>query len=261
LKLPFTPDATFSSPDGSCLYFMSTNKESGSVQFRVYRCASLGTSQDGSHIELPSLEWASSTLTSFVSCSNAYVVTLSASNTQIVGMRFHIKNRISEFSFRARDRPRHNNTGRETEHNSLLDIHAEIWTKFPVSSTIERSSPASRREAPLLQFITDSPKIRYSDYFKRLIQRFEKSTQKPTDGKLEGIKINAISHKSLRDEGHDFKTTIYPSGKWLVELLCLIPIHLAITSGNRFIPLANGVSSAEFERSLLGADVMQIANR
>jgi hypothetical protein len=176
-------------------------------------------------------------------------------------MRFHIKNRISEFSFRAQDRPRQNNAGRATKHNSLLDIHAEIWTKFPVSSTIQRSSPASHREAPLLQFITHSPNKAFSDYFKKLIQQFEKGTQKPTDGKLSRIKIDAISHQSLREEGHDFEVTTYPSGKWLVELLCLIPIHLAITSGNRFIPLANGVSSAEFERSLLGADVMQIANR
>lgn len=261
LKLPSPPQSTFSSPDGTCLYFMNRNEESGTVQFRIYHSASFGTNQDGFEFELSSSDWASSSLTSFVSRSNAYLVTWSASNTQLVGKRFHIRNRISEFSFRAQDRPRQNNGGRATKHNSLLDIHAEIWTKFPVSSTMGRSSPASQRETPLLQFISNSPGKPYLDYFKRLIQQFEKSTQKPTNGKLEGIKIDAISHKSLREEGHDFEVTTYPSGKWLVELLCLIPIHLAITSGNRFIPLANGVSSAEFERSLLGADVMQIANR
>ena len=240
---------------------MSRNEESGSVQFRVYHSASFGTNSEGFEFEVPSLEWTSSFLTSLVSRSNAYLVTWSPSNTQLLAKRFHIRNRISEFSFRAQDRPRQNNGGQATKHNSLLDIHAEIWTKFPVSSTITRSSPASERETPLLQFISDSPDKAYSDYFKTLIQQIEKSTQKPTDGRLEEIKIDAISHKSLRSEGHDFEVTTYPSGKWLVELLCLIPIHLAITSGNRFIPLANGVSSAEFERSLLGADVMQIANR
>lgn len=182
-------------------------------------------------------------------------------HTQILGTRFQIKNRISEFSFRAQDRPRQNNAGRETRHNSLLDIHAEIWTKFPVSSTVERSSPASEREVPVLQFVTESPTKPFVQYFNGLVRRFEQGTQKPTQGKLEAISVSAVSHGNLRTEGHDFDVTSYPAGKWLVELLCLIPIHLAITSGNRFIPLANGVSSAEFERSLLGADVMQIANR
>lgn len=175
--------------------------------------------------------------------------------------RFHIKNRISEFSFKAQDRPRQRNGGKETKHNSLLDVHAEIWTKFPVSSTIERSSPASQRETPLLQFITDTPNQHFASYFRKLIAQFEKGTQKPTDGKLEAIEVASMGFGDMRSSGLGFDVTSYPAGKWLVELLCLIPIHLAITAGNRFIPLANGVTSAEFERSLLGADVMQIANR
>jgi len=140
----------------------------------------------------------SSFLTSLISLSNAYLVTWSPSNAQLLGQRFHIRNRNGEFSFRAQDRPRQNNGGQATKHNSFLDIHAEIWIKFPISSTITRLSPASERETPLLQFISDSPRKAYSDYFKRFIQQFEKCTQKPSDGKLEDIKIDAISHKSLR---------------------------------------------------------------
>lgn len=174
--------------------------------------------------------------------------------------RFHIKNRISEFSFKAQDRPKKSG-GKDTKHNCLLDVHAEIWTKFPVSSTIQRSSPASQRETPLLQFITDTPNKLYASYVGRLIAQFEKSTQKPTEGKLENIQVNSMSLLEMRNSGLGFDITSYPAGKWLVELLCLIPIHLAITSGNRFIPLRDGVASAEFERQLLGADVMQIANR
>ena len=47
-------------------------------------------------------------------------------------------------------------------------------------------------------------------------------------------------------------------GEWLVDLLCLIPIHIAITRENRFIPLKDGVTSSEWEKSLLGADVSRI---
>jgi hypothetical protein len=240
---------------------MDEDTATDSTRILVYHCPSFGTNQEGFEFRLPSSEWTSSSLTSFVSRSNAYLVTLSALDSQLVGMRFHISTRINEFSFRAQDRPDQKNGVGETKHNSLLDIHPEIWTKFPVSSTIERLSPASQRRTPLLRFISDSPEKAYAEYFKKLIQQFEKSTQKPTNGKLEGIKIDATRHQSLKDGGCNFEVTAYPSGKWLVELLCLIPIHIAVTSGNRFIPLANGVSSAEFERSLLGADVMQIADR
>ena len=39
-----------------------------------------------------------------------------------------------------------------------------------------------------------------------------------------------------------------------------IPIHIAITKENRFIPFKDGVSSAELEKSLLGADVGRIVD-
>ncbi|KAF8306077.1 hypothetical protein DL93DRAFT_2172249 [Clavulina sp. PMI_390] len=260
LRLPWVPEATHSAPDGSCLFFLHANEETNSMDVRVYHSASFGTNQEGTSFSVGSLAWSQGTLTSFGPRSNAYLVAWSMEHTQLTSVRFEIKTRISEFSFKAQDRPRQKNGGRETRHNSLMDIHSEIWTKFPVASTVTRSSPAAQRETPLLQFITDSPDKPFAAYFAKLIQQFEKSTQKPTQGKLEELRIEAVSFASLHAEGHGFEVTSYPAGKWLVELLCLIPIHLAITSGNRFIPLANGVNSAEFERSLLGADVMQIAN-
>ena len=51
----------------------------------------------------------------------------------------------------------------------------------------------------------------------------------------------------------------FKTGDWLVGLLCLIPINIAVTGQNRFIPLRDGVISPEFEQSLLGADVAHIA--
>jgi hypothetical protein len=43
-----------------------------------------------------------------------------------------------------------------------------------------------------------------------------------------------------------------------VDILCLIPIHIAIARDNRFIPLKDGVFSVDMERSLLGARVEEI---
>ena len=49
--------------------------------------------------------------------------------------------------------------------------------------------------------------------------------------------------------------------EWLVDLLCLIPIHIAVCRENRFVPLANGVLSAALEKSLLGAEVNRLADK
>jgi hypothetical protein len=46
----------------------------------------------------------------------------------------------------------------------------------------------------------------------------------------------------------------------LAELLCLIPIHIAITHENQFVPLKDGVVSEELEKSLLGAEVNKIVD-
>ncbi|KDN38013.1 hypothetical protein RSAG8_09786, partial [Rhizoctonia solani AG-8 WAC10335] len=55
------------------------------------------------------------------------------------------------------------------------------------------------------------------------------------------------------DQASEFKL-----GSFIVELLCLIPLHLAVTRENRFIPLKDGVWDPDYERSLLGADVPAI---
>ncbi|KAF8317563.1 hypothetical protein DL93DRAFT_2095570 [Clavulina sp. PMI_390] len=259
--LPFVPNATHSAPDGSCIFFLYADEEKNLTDIRVYHSASFGTNQ-GSSFSRPSLAWAQGCLTSFGSRSNAYLVAWSMETTQFASVRFEIKNRVNPFSFEAQNRQEHNNEGFKAQNrcNSLIDIHSEVWTRFPVASTVVRSSPAAQREPPLLQFATNHPDKPFVAYFTKLVHRFEKSSQKPTQGKLERLKVEAVSFSSLNTKGHRFKVTSYPAGKWLVELLCLIPIHLAIASGNRFIPLANGVNSAEYERSLLGADVIQIAN-
>ena len=49
-------------------------------------------------------------------------------------------------------------------------------------------------------------------------------------------------------------------GEWMVELLCLIPIHIAVARENRFVPLNNGVIDPRLENHLLGAEVSQIVD-
>jgi hypothetical protein len=75
--------------------------------------------------------------------------------------------------------------------------------------------------------------------------------------------ISAIPYSSLSNSllgAAEWSVSKFRAGEWLVDILCLIPIHIAVTRENRFIPLKDGVYSTELEKSLLGADVNRIVN-
>ena len=46
----------------------------------------------------------------------------------------------------------------------------------------------------------------------------------------------------------------------MVDLFCLIPIHIAIARENRFIPLKDGVWAPDTEKALLGAEMGRIVD-
>ena len=176
-----------------------------------------------------------------------------------------ITNKVTEFLFKEKGR-KHVPSTRPTRHNCLLDCHAEVWTRFPVLPAVKRRTitSLSERRQKTLTFITDNHTRPFASYFSDLVQTFEKETQKPTGDELSGIKVSAAQprpfwKKFLSDQ--DWEVSRYRVGEWLVDLLCLIPIHIAVCRENRFIPLANGVLSAELEMSLLGAEVNQIVDK
>ena len=146
-------------------------------------------------------------------------------------------------------------------HNCLIDCHSDVWTRYPVIAAIPRQSPAFARTTQTLRFITDEQHEGYRSHFRHLIHAFERSTRKPTNGNLGRIVVSAESYQEFAIKNAFESASTYLTGKWLVELLCLIPVHIAITSGNRFIPLKDGVVSSDFERSVQGAEVMRIANK
>jgi len=85
---------------------------------------------------------------------------------------------------------------------------------------------------------------------------FERSTRKPTNHQISDIDVIGVSTYVLETT----HVSQIQAGDWLATLFCLIPVHIAITSQNRFIPLKDGVLSSKFEDSVLGFDVSQIAN-
>jgi hypothetical protein len=159
-----------------------------------------------------------------------------------------------------------NNGAGQTQHNSLLNCHMEVWTYFPVVSAVQPCTPASPSERcpRSIMFITETPKLPFASYFADLIQSFVETTRKPLGDELRGIKVSATDFESFRTNtalDPDWNVSRYHAGEWFVNLLCLVPIQIAVCRENRFVPLADGVMSAELEKSLLGADVNQIMDK
>lgn len=156
-------------------------------------------------------------------------------------------------------------TSGDTLHNCFIDCHADVWTRFPVVPAVRRQtiSTSSERHPKALSFVTGLHHQRFRPYFRDMIEAFERSTRKPTGDELSSILITATTFDEFVAavaSSTNQETSRFRAGEWLVEFLCLIPIHIAITKENRFVPLRDGVSSAELERSLLGAEVGRIVD-
>jgi len=222
-------------------------------------------STEGIALDVPEFPLDGAVLTSMVSRGRVFFLGLDINTQTVKSVAIDITKKVTELMFKEKGSKDGPNT-RLTQHNCLLDCHAEVWTRFPVLPAVKRRTitSLSDRRQKTLTFITGNHARPFVSYFSNLVQTFEKTMRKPTGDELSGIKVSAAQFRPFWDKvlsGLDWKVSRYRVGEWLVDLLCLIPIHIAVCRGNRFVPLANGVLSAELERSLLGAEVNQIVDK
>ena len=134
-----------------------------------------------------------------------------------------------------------------------MDCHADVWTRFPVLPAVQRAiillSDHPRRS---ILFVTDRDHNSYPAHFADMIETFERTSKKPTGDKLSSLHISAmtfdgfLANFSPNAEWND--TSIFKVGEWVIDLLCLVPIHMALAKDNQFVPLRDGVYSVEVER-------------
>ncbi len=178
-----------------------------------------------------------------------FLMGLDTNSGSVQSIAIKITKKRTELMFRENDGNSSNNRMRHTLHNSLLDCHAEVWSRFPVVAAVKR--PENHLQP-------------FGSYFSDLIQTFEKTTRKPTGDELRNTKVLAKEFSTFQGEviiSSDWDVSRYRVGEWLVDLLCLIPIHIAVCRENRFVPLADGVLSSDLETSLLGAEVSEIVDK
>ncbi|KAF8607193.1 hypothetical protein BDV93DRAFT_303052 [Ceratobasidium sp. AG-I] len=247
----------FSAPDGSCLLIVAADRESPSNAHKLlaFHWASFGSNQNGIHSASLVQSGTGFVATRLEGRGRVYVLTMASNNRTITSTALQIKQKATEYSFRS-NRRESRASRVETTNNSLIDCHLEVWTRFPVIPAVSRTtlSPIIRHSRKIT-FATSVSQHALQDYFTRMIAIFEKTTRKPMDGTLSAIDVESAT--SIGDLISD-RTSEFRLGSFIVELLCLIPLHLAITRDNRFIPLRDGVWEPEYERSLLGADVPAI---
>ena len=257
------PHNVSSTPDGSCLLVSHT--ADSTATFVAYHWSTFG-STDGVSLGLLDVPSPSTSIITSFNRRSIHLVGLDLKNGLCTSITLDITRKITEFMFKEKGvRPDSRRTSGDTLHNCLIDCHADVWRRFPVVPAVRRQtiSSKSQREMKTLLFVTHLDHERFKSHFNDMIEVFERTTRKPTGDELSSILIAATTFDefvttvaSCTNQG----TSRFRAGEWLVEFLCLIPIHIAITKENRFIPLKDGVSSAELERSLLGAEVGRIVD-
>ncbi|KAI0302897.1 hypothetical protein B0F90DRAFT_1935607 [Multifurca ochricompacta] len=264
IQLPSLPTAVFSSPDGSCL--LALHKEDSQTSLIAYHWETFGSTR-GIALDVPDFPLEGAVLTSMVNRGRMFLLGLDIDAGSVRSVAVDITKKVTEFMFKEKGgRSASNNSERHTLHNSLLDCHAEVWTRYPVLPAVKRRTVTSlsERQQKSLTFIAENFTRPFDSYFSDLIQTFQRTARKPTGDELRQIKVSAIEFRSFQErviQDRDWRASRYRVGEWLVDLLCLIPIHIAVCRENRFVPLANGVISSELERSLLGAEVNKIVDK
>lgn len=229
---------------------------------RAYHWSTFG-STEGILLDLPELPACPLTLSSLGNRNSIHLIGLDVPDRKCRSVALDITRKVTEFSFKEKGaRQGRNEDANITQHNCLIDCHAEVWTRFPVVPAVRRQTIVSSGERlpKALVFVSDRDHGSFSPHFAELIQSFESTTRKPTGDELANIRVDAMAFNSFAIDTVARITSRFRAGEWLVDLLCLIPIHIAITYENRFVPLKDGVTSADLERSLLGAEVSRIVD-
>ena len=263
LTLPQEPRVIYSAPDGSCL--LVVQDEDGQRTITAYHWSTFG-STDGIPVALPDfpVDLDAALLTSIVNRNNIHLVGFDLGSRSCRSVVLDIIQKATEFAFQQRRSKGSSHNDKQTVHNCLIDCHRDVWTRFPVVAAVKRKTitSSSQRLQKTLTFVTDDHMRPFSSNFSNMISTFERTSRKPIGDELTSIVVSARPFSSFIlnfASSPDWPSSRFRAGEWLADLLCLIPIHIAITHENRFIPLKDGVI-APHEKSLLGPDVNPIVD-
>jgi hypothetical protein len=263
LRLPSIPVAVHCTPDGAC-FLVSCEPLGGSPATIAYHWGTFGSS-NGIVLDAVDVPLRDAVVSYFVNRASVHVFVLDLTSRTICSLALDITQKATEFSFMQKGVKNSSKGGSVSSHNSLIDCHADVWTRFPVIPAVRRGtfSNKSKRCQKSLTFVVDRDHREYARYYTDMAQDFMRKTGKPAAEELNNVRVCAVEYEHFLGDtrsGNWGAISAYRAGEWFADLFCLIPIHIAVCRENRFVPLADGVLSPELERSLLGADVSRIVD-
>jgi hypothetical protein len=245
---------------------LSVQEQDGVPTVTAYHWSTFA-STSGISVSIPDfpVDLNAALLTSIVQRNNIHLVGLDLESRSCRSVILAITRKATEFTFQERRSKASSTHGKLTVHNCLIDCHADVWTRFPVVPAVKRHTitSSSERQQKTLMFVTDDVQRPFSSHFSDNIHTFERASRKPTLDELRSIAVSARTFPSFAHQffsSPDWPVSRFRAGEWLADLLCLIPIHIAITHENRFVPLKDGVVSPQLEKALLGAEVNRIVD-
>jgi hypothetical protein len=242
-------------------------EENGVSTLTAHHWSTFASTGDVISVTLPHfpVDLNAALLTSIFNRNNIHLIGLDLQSRSCRSVVLDITCKAPKFSFQKRRLKVPSGHGKYNVRNCLIDCHADIWTRFPIVPVVKRRTITSsnERQQRTLVFVTNGDGRRFSSHFSDLIRTFEKASRKPTGDELRGISVSSRTFPSFAHElltSPDWTVSRFQAGEWLADLLCLIPIHIATTLKGRFVPLKDGVVSAQLEKSLLGAEVNKIVD-
>ena len=139
VRLANTPEAIFSTPDGSALVVVERSGESG-FYLRSFYISTFGASAEGSLLgETVVFDGCTSfLLTCFENRGTPHLLALSPSKHSIESRIIRISKKTSEFQFQSKNRRQSKTEQTVGEQNALIDCFSEVWTRYPVIPAISR---------------------------------------------------------------------------------------------------------------------------
>ncbi|KEP50719.1 von willebrand factor type A domain protein [Rhizoctonia solani 123E] len=247
----------FPAPDGSCLLVtVAGDAPTDPDRLLAFHWQSFGPNQHGiDAAEVPKSD-TRRVGTRFYGRGRIHVISFTASDLTLASTAVQVKQKTTEFAFLSENDGVTEERGVQTLNNSLIDCHMEVWTRFPVVPAVTRDTLISvSRQPRRLIFASPQALPQAATYFSKMISTLRNTTNKPVGEDLVETIVsstNAAKFESF-DDISEFKL-----GSYFVELICLIPLHLAITLDNKFLPLKDGVWDPDYESSLVGATITEV---
>ncbi|KAK4689286.1 hypothetical protein P7C73_g826, partial [Tremellales sp. Uapishka_1] len=245
-------------PEGYCFLYRSKVRDDHQTLLGYH--TSFGT--ESSQIDLDLQQVDDFCFLTIHSTDHVYLVHMSAENAGITIQRLVVANSAASSQLHATAGPRLANEKKRSHHDDpLLGSFYDLWDRYPVVAAIERDNLSSRREARSVTLVGEEHlgdiSATFNALWKRMIASFKLDTCKPTRNVLENI----VTRTGTLQSFHLVQTiSEFKFGEWLVEMFCLIPLHLAVAKDNKFIPYRNGRDDVEWEKRLLGQNVATIAS-